>query len=199
MGPRVSRILANTHDVLQSLYFLFLLASAIGLINLVVGFYAGSAPIKGDWAAFLGLASPFVVGQIGVLLVVLRLFVTNKAPEIFELFWSVVGVASMALFTSLIVSNDIPCVNDGSLDCLWKGLMFSADQLSKGIFADVFDIFSLRLSEFSVDDLGGAQKYWVLLYRTYSGALFIELIMVFVRRKLAIDPSTPRIADFDDQ
>lgn len=96
---------------------------------------------------------------------------------------STFAVLACSLAILLAVPDELckPLTEDGGV-CLGYKLGFLFDQLSKGIFADIFDVFSLKLSPLSLDDMGALVKIYVLNFRMLSALYVVALIMVIYKR-----------------
>jgi hypothetical protein len=96
---------------------------------------------------------------------------------------STFAVLACSLAILLAVPDELckPLTEDAGV-CLGYKLGFLFDQLSKGIFADIFDVFSLKLSPLSLDDMGILAKIYVLNFRMLSALYVVALIMFIYQR-----------------
>lgn len=95
----------------------------------------------------------------------------------------------------LIAIPDEMCktlTEDGG-NCFGYKLGFLFDQLSKGIFADIFDVFSLKLSPLSLDEMGALVKIYVLNFRMLSALYVVALVMAVYQRVKKAKPKPDEV------
>jgi len=84
----------------------------------------------------------------------------------------------MAMLSMLLVYELWePCQKIADGECKIQGLLFAVDQTSKGIFADLFDVYEIDFSDARPSNFGLLGKYWIFIYRTYSSVVVIGFIV----------------------
>jgi hypothetical protein len=83
--------------------------------------------------------------------------------------------------------EDAACqgTDEAKAACSDQGLGFVADQFYKGAFADVFDVYELKLGEVDGDNLGVAEKLLILNFRFLCAAYVVALLLAFSRYRAA--------------
>lgn len=128
------------------------------------------------------IAVPVLLPFFSLFYLVVALFSGDGLDNV-ALRLSTFAVLACALAILLAVPDEAckPLTDDGGV-CLGYKLGFLFDQLSKGIFADIFDVFSLKLSPLSLDDMGTLVKIYVLNFRMLSALYVVALVMAFYQR-----------------
>ncbi len=128
------------------------------------------------------IAVPVLLPFFSLFYLIVALFFGDGLDNV-ALRLSTFAVLTCALAILLAVPDEAckALTDDGGV-CLGYKLGFLFDQLSKGIFADIFDVFSLKLSPLSLDDMGTLVKIYVLNFRMLSALYVVALVMAFYQR-----------------
>jgi len=126
----------------------------------------------------------FVVVAVGIpaltpfVSLVYMVLVVFKGLEIDtdEVLLSTFAVLSSAFALVMSMDNDV-CA-DPTQTCFGEKFGFVFDQFSKGSLGDVFDIYSLGLSDISIDAVDGLTKLYVMNFRMLSAAYLVAVALM---------------------
>lgn len=126
----------------------------------------------------------FVVVAVGIpaltpfVSLVYMVLVVFKGIEIDtdEVVLSTFAVLSSAFALVMSMDNDV-CA-DPTQTCFGEKFGFVFDQFSKGSLGDVFDIYSLGLSDISIDAVDGLTKLYVMNFRMLSAAYLVAVALM---------------------